>query len=285
MSEAKNDLGPTQNLGHTSRRDFLRALGGAGLILGLGQLGLPSRGSAQEAPLPKQVDPVKLALERLKSLRLDGLVIVVPEGAKAQAALGKQLQGLIPIVQAHRPVPLGGELLLQVVWVCASAERAQAKAGETVVLLDPSGKRVAGLKLDLSAKPAESLKKLQALIEGEGRLEKRAKRARENPKIAAALDGMRDPKQAGDHYSTLHTHFAEAAPAIVAQLRAEQDQELLGNLKGLLGQGYWRLLNSAQTFPYGVTWKLNVEEAEPCPPCGMAAPSLSGREFLRFYTR
>mgnify|MGYP003673308483 CR=1 FL=1 len=281
MSAANNDLGDQRS----ERREFLRAICGAGLILGLGQLGFPSRSAGQEAPGPEEVDPVKQAKARMKASRLDGLVIVVPEGAAAQAALGKQLQGLIPIVQAHRPVPLGGELLLQVVWVCAPAEEAQAKAGETVVLLDPQGQRIAGLKLDLSAKPAAALKKLQALIEGEGRLEQRAKRARENPKIAAALDGMRDPKRAGNHYSTLHTNFAEAAPAIVAQIRAEQDQEVLGNLKSILGQGYWQLLNSAQTFPYGVTWKLNVEEAEPCPPCGMAAPSLSGRTFLRFYTR
>jgi hypothetical protein len=263
------------------RREFLRVLAGAGLILGLGGLSLPNSTSAQEAG-PK---PLEQALERMKAKRLEGLVIVVPRGTQEQAALGKRLQALIPIVQAHRPVPLGGQLLLQVVWVCASAEEAQAKPGETVVLLDSSGKRQAGLKLDLSAKPAQTLAKLQKLIEGEGRLEKRAKRSRENPKIAAALDGLRDPKQAGSHYSTLHTHFAEAAPAIVAQIRAEQDQELLGNLKSILGQGYWRLLNSAKSFPYGVTWKLNVIEPEPCPPCGMAAPSLSGRTFLRFYTR
>lgn len=269
----------------TERRQFLRALCGAGLIFGLGQLGAPTRSLGQDAPAPKQVAPMKQALQRMKSGRLDGLVIVVPPGAEAQAALGKQLQALVPIVQAHRTVPLGGELLLEVVWVCASAEEAGAKAGETVVLLDPVGKRIKGLKLDLGAKPAEVMGKLQGLIEGEGRLEKRAKRARQNPKIAEALDGLRDPKQAGNHYSTLHTHFAEAAPAIVAQVRAEQDQELLGNLKSILSQGYWQLLNSAKGFPYGVTWKLNVHEPEPCPPCGMAAPSLSGRTFLRFYTR
>lgn len=274
----KDETTPHES-GRNERREFLRTLCGAGLIFGLGQLGLPGRSLGQEG----QPSPMKQALARMKGKRLDGLVIVVPEGAAAQAALGKQLEKLIPLAQAHQRVPAGGELLLEAVWVCASAEEAGAKPGETVVLLDPAGKRVAGAKLDLGGK--EALRKLRGLIEGEGRLEKRAKRARENPKIAAALDGIRDPKQAGPHYGTLQANFAEAAPAIVGQLRAEQDQQILGILKSVLGQAYWQLLNSAKGFPFGVSWKLNVHEPEPCPPCGMAMPSLSGRTFLRFYTR
>lgn len=264
-----------------NRRDFLRAACGAGLILGLGNLGLPGVGSAQDA---KQ-SPFEQALARMKSERLDGLVIVVPKGAAAQEALGKQLQALIPVIQAHQAVPLGGRLLLQVVWVCASAEEAQAKPGETFVLLDPSGKRSAGAKLPLGAKREVLLKHLKAFIEGEGRLAKRAKRAREDTKIAAALAGIRDPKQAPQHYTTLHTRFASAAPAIFEQLDQEQDEQIKRNLRNTLSNAYWQELNKKQGFPYGVSWKLNVLEADPCPPCGMAAPSLSGRTFLRFYTR
>ncbi|MBL4848579.1 MAG: hypothetical protein JKY65_23910 [Planctomycetes bacterium] len=263
------------------RREFLRIACGAGLILGLGQLGFGQDPQGKKGP-----SPFKQALARMRANRLDGLVIVIPEGAAAQAALGKHVQALVPLVRAHASIPEpAGRLLLQVVWVCASAEEVGAKPGETVVLIDATGKRVVGAKLKLGAKPKEVYGKLRTLIEGEGRFEARAKRSRQDPKIAAALADLRDPAKRGNSYSLLQANIAAAAPAIFAQLDAEQDIEVKRYLRSVLGQAYWRLINQTKAFPYGVSWKLNVNQPEPCPPCGMASPSISGRAFLRFFTR
>ncbi|MGE0712885.1 MAG: hypothetical protein AB7N76_14195 [Planctomycetota bacterium] len=274
MSE--HDL-PDRVDGAVDRRAFLGLLGaaGAGLILGAGRGAWADEEEAKAA--------WKQALARMKQLRLDGVVVVIPKDKAGRSALVAALSRLIEITQMHEAAPPAAGLLLSCVWVCASAEQAGAKPGETLVLLDPQGKRLDGAAIDLGAKDA--LARIRALVDGKQgeRRQARVERVREDRKLAAALDDVAAKGSVSRGAVALQERLDEAAPALVDLAeRTKEPGEVKGTLDSMLGRAYWQRLNAAQAFPYGVQWKVEVDQPEPCPPCGMAMPSMTGRKFIRY---
>lgn len=278
---------PSPSKPSLDRRLFLRAACGGGLILGLG--GLAALGWAEGEERPEDVARAWAdALKRMKALQQGGVAVVVPKDAAARAALGRQLQALIPLMSLHEGAPPMARALLSQVWVCASAEQVEAKPGETLVLLDPAGKRVAGVKLDLGGEAAAVLKGIRALSEGEGRLAAQVARIRADKALAQILDDLAStkPKQRQSAYAQLDAHVDALAPALFALLESTSlSDEVRANLSRVLARAYFDRIQAAEGLPYGARFKVEVDTPEPCPPCGMAAPSVSGRTFLDFFTR
>lgn len=248
------------------RRTFVGMLGAGALIFGLGDLA--------RADEPAEDAAWRAALERMGARGAHGVVIVVPEGAEARARLGEQLQARIPLVRLHhQAAPPLACWLIESVWVCASAARAQAQPGETLVLVDPQGRRVAGAQVDLSGDEA-FLRGVEALL-APG-LDARAE-AQMTPEVAAAL------KQAeADPWALAH-HLDRAASVVLRASRAVKDEQRANALRALFQDAYWSALTAPTGLPFGVRWEVKIDEPEPCPPCGMASPSIEARRFLGFF--
>jgi hypothetical protein len=260
------------------RREFLK-VAGAGLILGAGGLAA----WADDRALSKAW---KSALAEMKQQRAHGVAIVLPTDPKARAVLAKQLAKIVPIMKGHGSAPEQAIYLLQAVWVVVEAKTVGAKPGETLVLLDSRGKRLEGAKVDLGQSKT-FLTGARLLLHGkEGkRLRQRADLAMADPEIKAAIKGALAPKLVYDHYHVLRRRFVAAAPAIALELAAAKNPEVRAWHQRLLGELYWARQRQQSSFPFGVEWKITMFEPEPCPPCGMARPSLSGKAFVRFLTK
>ena len=159
---------------HPTRRDLLRVAmtGGAGLMLGWSWWQRPAQGQEgggranPEGDAAQQV--LSRALEAMQTHQSYGVAIVVPEGEGARAQLAEQLGALIPGTDLHGVLPEAAMPWLEAVWVCAPAALVEAQEGETLVLLDPEGGRVAGACVDLSD-PAAFLTGARALLDDDGR--------------------------------------------------------------------------------------------------------------------
>src|SRR5690242_9351848 len=124
-----------------TRRDLLLAALATPLVFGL-----PLRAHAEDD------DAWEAAMKAAKARRLPVVVLVIPEDDAGKKALAANLERLLPPRNewGSEPLPPAASLFLEAVWVCAPAKKAGANAGETAVLLDETGKRVAGASLDLS---------------------------------------------------------------------------------------------------------------------------------------
>lgn len=277
-------------MGEVTRREVLgRALAaglGSGLIFGLPSLlraGDNDRG--RRAPDPKDKGWPD-ALAYMKQHGLDGLAIVVPEDAAAQAALGERLSALLPLVNGHGKLGAMALAQLEVVWGCAKAKAVGAKPGETVVLLDPKGKRIAGAKIDFAGEQKKVEAALLELIAGSKgeRQAARVKRVLADPKLKEAYDAYTGDPKKNDAFMVLYNAVDRAAPLFVAGAR-NLDAKVKARFLSVLNERYFQRQQRKSGFPHGVEWKLEVDQPEPCPPCGMARPTVAGREFLRFFTR
>lgn len=280
---------PSVSIPSPDRRLFLRAVCGGGLILGLG--GLARFGLADEKDRRAPQSPEAFWVEakkQMKALGRQGVAIVVPADAEAREALGKQLQALVPLMSLHESAPPAARPLLSNVWVCVEGSQVGALPGETLVLLDCEGKRVAGARLDLGGERDTLLAGIKVLTEGEGRLAAQVQRVRSDPALARILDdlssGKGEREQRGG--SALEGKVAALAPALFALLDGKGLSDQAGHyVRAALARAYFQRIQAAGGLPYGAQFKVEVNMPEPCPPCGMAAPSVSGRTFLDFFTR
>ena len=277
---------------HDRRR--LLKLGAAlsgGLIFGFGGLTLgqddpKAQARAEEAAW-------KAALAALKRSAANGVAVIVSaaDDVAGRAVLAEALEDLIPLIQSpggfsQRDLAPMCSYLLEAVWVCASAQRAQAKPGETLVLLDPQGKRIAGAKVALD-EPKEVEAALEKLLRGGERLKQRAKRARQDKATAALVKRLlgKEQQPRWDAHQKLVSDdeaFLRAAPALLEAMESASGEQL-NTLREVFGSRFWQQQQRTRGFPYGVEWKIDANEPEPCPPCGMARPTMSGRTFLRFF--
>ncbi len=174
------------------------------------------------------------------------------------------------------------ELLLEAVFVCAPAHLLGAEKAETVVILDPDGRRTGGAILDISDEH-QVIRKLQHLLHGNRKLHKRAKAARTR-QIAAALEDLND-KNAKARARLLQDIHA-AIPVLVEARHHHRDgavrravgeviQEAHGRARK---QGYRGLL------PFGTV--LHQRRLyDPCPPCGMAVVPAGSRKMLKLLAK
>jgi len=256
------------------RRDFLRQAGAAAFLIGFSSL---RRLPGQDEPLRS---PILDALGQMRRRRSHGVAILLPERPEDRERLAGALEALVR--RADSDDYEAQEILLEAVYVCAAPAAVDARPGEGAVLLDFSGKRVAGIPLDPDALAAG----IRGLLHGEGRLEARAK-AVLTPEARDAFRGIRsgDAEEQQRSYALLHDSFDSLVPAIVAERIREESDGTLSPLRALARRAF--LLRSftpdAPEVVHGVVWK-KEDLPDPCPPCGMALVPRVSRKFLRFLT-
>lgn len=263
-----------------TRRGFLAmsSLAGAGLVFNVGWLN-PARGDDATGG----ADTLKAARRHMKANGRPGIAIVVPDDPAARATLGEQLAQVFPLTQPHGGLPAGAEVLLEAVWVCASAKDVDAQTGETLVLLTPEGKRSAGAQADFAQAASVHAAAEKLLAAGRSA---RAKREAEPQQIADALKQVADPDTYWDGVQALQPQFATVASAVIHARLSTKDPETRQAFGRMLNQIYWDRLNGqGEGFPWGAKVQVHVDEPEPCPPCGMAMPSIRAREFLGFFSK
>lgn len=259
-----------------TRRDVLKHTLGASLFFGFSSWSA----LAKDGPQPGALEAAKAVMKRTKR---HGVALVIPSDAKARKAFVAALSTLFPVVNGHQGAPALARYLVEHVWVCVDAAAVGAKKGETVVFLDPQGKRIDGSKLDLSDAKVVGAG-LATLLDGSGRLAKRAKAARTKA-VEAALNGLAD-KDWQKQYWVLRRMMPAALPAVLAAAGAPKAHVNVKNLaRDALKALYWSSIQKTAQFPFGVTWKVEMSVPEPCPPCGMAAPSIKARRFLDFVSK
>jgi hypothetical protein len=269
---------------HPSRREILgQALrGGAGLVLGLSWW--QSTAQAQDGD-PGAERALEQALGVMREHGLHGLAVVVPADARGRERLGERLAARIPVMNAHMGIPPAALPFLEAVWVCAPASEVGAQPGETLVLLDPQGRRVAGAAIDFDDAAAFQAG-VRELLDGDGRAAARVEAAT-TPELATAVEQVLESEAGSDEFYRAYSALGESlrsGPAVVqAYLGLAEGSQARSYLGGLLGERYWHMIQQARGLPYGVSWRVEMNEPEPCPPCGMASPSIEGRTFLRFF--
>lgn len=261
------------------RRDLLTLAAAGALVLGLDRLALADDDGWEQPAWDA-------ALRSMQATKRHGVIVIVPPDAAGRRKVAEALARRIPIVQGFGGGldPLG-PWFVECVWVCASAQRAQAQPGETLVLVDPKGKRVAGAAVSLDDAGAFA-RGVEALLTGEGRLDGRAKAASAEVKRRVAdLQTAKDhdePEAAANARQWLFAHIEEAASALVQAWRAA-GPEAKRQLESLLQHGCAARAGASEGLPFGIRWKVARTEPEPCPPCGMARPTVDGRTFLEFW--
>lgn len=249
------------------RRELLGVLAAAVLVHGLHPIALggdDAKEKKDDGPPPWFTD----ALAEMKATRSPGVAIVLPAEKDARATLLAELQQLLREpsfdAQAH---------LVEAVYVVVAGVHAGAREGETLVLLDADGKRVAGSTTTLTAR--DFAKTVRPLLRDDGRLATRAKAAR-TPDVEKLLDAIagKDVEKANDAVARLHANFAAAGPAVLAAYEATKDGEANGRLAGVIAAAFARRRGDAgaeyeRPLPFGTKWKAGeVHKEDPCPPCG-----------------
>jgi len=262
-----------------TRRGFLAvsSLAGAGLIFNVGWLN-PARGDDSVS----SAQTLTAARRHMKTNGRPGIAIVVPDDPAARAALAKQLTQVFPLTQPHGSLPAGADVLLEAVWVCVSAKDVDAQTGETLVLLTPEGKRSAGAQADFAQAASVHAAAEKLLAAGRSA---RTKREAEPQEIADALKKVQDPNTYWEGVQALQPHFAAVASAVIHARLTTKDPEVRQAFGRMLNDVYWNRLNGQEGFPWGAQVRTEVNEPDPCPPCGMAMPSIRAREFLGFFSK
>ncbi len=254
--------------------------------LGILILGMPTLLRSEEVPgRPSKADEKEKlaawhreALALMKAKGLCGVAIVVPPDAPHR----KQLAGFLETL-VTRGGPQVQEALLEAVYVCLPAELIQPGKGETAILLDPEGKRVAGGAVGFSSEEG-SVNGMDTLLHGEGRLEAQV-RAIQDPKIAVASERLGDNRleDREEAQAYLESHLDQAMPALVKARRESKDPEIQARIEQIVLAGFLaKAGHERQTWlPFGVRWQ-EEELGDPCPACGMGKVSPRSRRFLSF---
>jgi hypothetical protein len=177
------------------------------------------------------------------------------------------------------------ELFLAAVWLCAKASAVRAAEGETLVLLDVDGERLAGSKVDLADEKAV-VEAVRSMLSGPGRLAARAKRAT-TADVASALDDLvhaeEDRREAARR--ALVARFPAVAPAVVHARWTSESAERSAALAAVVGAAFVAAAGKEKValLPFGAT--VAPVAYDPCPPCGMAMVPDASRKLLRFLAR
>jgi hypothetical protein len=308
-----------------TRRELLERAAATPLILGLSSL----RAQAFQGKPSWFAD----ALVRMRLQRACGVAILVPEDPDARQALARSLE----LIARARPwsslnehvTPFGTstdresgvdvvELLLEAVYCVVPKGVVPSRAGETAVLLDPDGNRVAGRAVDFSS-DARFVEGMGGLLHGEGRLEARAAAARTEGLdsllgrfAAKPVPERPDDRSFFEDRNRLVDSTEPWAPALALARKRSEDPRFRALLVEVYYQALARRLEERRasapaypdevipdsagtptlgthhsqrldgTLPYGVEWAL--EWIDRCPMCGMGNVAPRSRKFLRFLT-
>lgn len=260
-----------------SRRDLLTLAAAGALVLGLDQLTLAEDGW--------ELGAWSAALATMRIQKRHGVVVVLPPDAAGRKRIAEQLGERIPIADERRPLDPVAPWFLDLVWVLAAGERVQAQPGETLVLVDPQGKRVAGAAVPLGDARGFA-EGLEALLAGEGRLDARADAA--SPEVKKHVANVQRDWPDGDGTGVesrlwFQEHLDQVGSAVLRAWRTTPAGSGKDRLGELLREACAARCGSDTGLPFGVKWKLERTIPEPCPPCGMARATLDGRKFLEFW--
>ncbi|MCE9634460.1 MAG: hypothetical protein K8T90_02040 [Planctomycetes bacterium] len=264
----------------------------AGLVLGFSLLASPVPDArADDAAAGETAEQVPAcltqALAEMKRTGAPGIAIVVPAERKDRSALRDSVAALLA-----EPCYEVQELLVEAVWVCAPAKQVGAKPGETAVLLDAEGRRVAGAVIDFSSQ-VKFVEGIGPLLHGEKRLEERAKAVR-TKEVKADLEKLLGKDD--DARSAAAARLTEAFPTVraaVIQARIDAtDDDAAKRLRQIVSLAWYRVTVAAadrpmSALPFGASWSYAPREAraDPCPPCGMARVTETTRVVLVLLTK
>lgn len=274
---------------HGTRRTWLGGLavaaGAAVLVHGWNDLLGDDGAKAPAAPAPKE--PAKPAwyadaLAEMKATRSWGVAILVPEGARVRAAIGRGLE------EAMRS-PKARATFAEAVFVVVPPGVAPFEKDEGVVLLDADGRRVAGLAHHFHGNVEEVMSAVRKALRDDGRLAKRAEACRDKA-FDAALGDLRaeDPAERKAASKALADHFPKWRAAILEQIELRQDAAARKPFEDAVAAYLAKALPEtpalgATKLPFGAEWADSVAtpQPDPCPSCGMMMPSPSGKRWLR----
>ena len=104
-------------------------------------------------------------------------------------------------------------------------------------------------------------------------------------KASVALDEIRSGGPPKDGIPPIdRPRFDDVASAVIAARLGTKDPEVRQAIGRMLNELYWHRLQASTGFPYGAEARPEVDEPDPCPPCGMAMPSIRARTFLGFFS-
>jgi len=266
------------------RREFLGALAAAVLVHGLDRIAL---GGEEAKAADAEAPPAwfKDALAEMKATKSPGVAIVLPADKDARAALLAELQALLQNPSFNAQVHL-----VEAIYVVVAGLHAGAKEGETLVLLDADGKRVAASTTKVTA--ADFAKTVRPLLRDGDRLATRAKAARtpEFEKALAALLG-KDLAKSGAAAESLASDFVAMGPAVLAAHEAEKEEEAKQRLAYVISRAFARRRGDAgaeseRPLPFGTKWKVAPLPLEdPCPPCGRMMIAPRSRDTLEYLVK
>lgn len=259
----------------STRRRFLKQATGGALILGLPQL-------VSGVPVTTRATSLEKARARMAAHGLHGVAIAIPERAAPKKQVGRALEAFVtwPMAEALRLVGL------EAVYVCAPRKDLPIGKDENVVLLDPKGKRVAGVNMSFAGTP-EMARGFKALLNDDGRRKKRVDAAA-TPELRKAVAAIGDLPEGRywDARTTIWNDRRRAMPLVIAALDDPRTTKVHEQRLMNIVHSAWSMLEmeSPPTLPYGLEWKVTRKAIipEPCPPCGMARPQPPARKFLRF---
>lgn len=272
------------------RRTFLSIVAGSPLVFGLREL------LAQDPDDPRP-GYFRDALSRMKHLDFPGIVLLIPNSRKERdrlgAALCERLNGDSALVR---------QILTSCVLICLPAGIVPLSPEDKSnrLLLDAGGGKIAGDVLDLSTveDPAKFVESFHRFLHGEKgeRLEARAGKARAaaTPQVLEALKDLESEEAAVREKATaiITRDAVELQPLLVHRMKGQESTELGLRLKNILEKLYTGSAEKAPgpRLPFGTriveVWQ-PVEDGrghDPCPGCGMAAPLMRHKKFLRFYS-
>ena len=269
---------------HVRRREFLGVLAAAALIHGLDRIALGGddpKEKADDAPPQWWKD----ALAEMKSTKSPGVAIVLPAAKEASAALLGELQTLLREASFDAQVHL-----VEAVYVVVAGVHAEAKEGETLVLLESDGKRAAASTTKVTA--ADFAKAVRPLLRNGDRLATRAKAAR-TPEFEKLLDEFqgKDQDKAWLAAGRIVTEFATTGAALLAAYEAETGADAKSRLGLLIHRAFARRRGDEGTeierpLPFGTKWNVApLPTEDPCPTCGMMRIQPRSRDTLEYLVK
>lgn len=255
-----------------NRRDFLKAAGGFGLVLGL-----PSTLLGQD-PEPEWFGK---ALARMKRENKPGVALAVPKDPQARRSLSRNLLALVQTENTDVRM-----ILAEAVFVGLGAKEFDriGRDGETAVLIDTEGRRIEGIAFGAFDQAPKFVEAFAKLLHGAGdaRLNERAdailQAAPADVRQALADLAVDDLETADRAEAVLHRHAAAIVPLLVRESRKKPRARavVLRYFADLSEKEPGRL-------PYGV----RVGEHYGCTEdsqakCGRSSVPSHGRKFLEF---
>ena len=269
-----------------SRRRFLGGVVAASVVYGFSSLSFArdddTSGTSTERPWLRD------ALAEMKATGSPGIAIVMPKTREGQDRLRVVLRNhLVGAAAAGKPqfeFDARAAWLAEAVFMIADGTDVGALPGETIVLLEPDGRRAAGSAMPLTADGLPT--GARELLRRGGRLRRRADAARTSPvQLMLAAMIADDVAARVEPAAWLRAHFAKVGPAVIAARDEAGSQAWKFNwiLSSVLVEriGPGRGPASSRPLPYGTRW-IEGEGPDPCPPCGMMVGPPRSRDLLEF---